>query len=53
MNVTYQRLVYADDVDLQGINQDTIKKIFMRQHTAVRNQNISAENKYSNIWKRL
>jgi len=26
MNVTYRRLVYADDADLQGINQDTRKK---------------------------
>jgi len=26
MNVTYRRLVYADDADLKGINQDTRKK---------------------------
>ena len=26
MNVTYRRLVYADDADLQGINRDTRKK---------------------------
>jgi hypothetical protein len=54
MNVTYLRLVYADDDDLQGINQDTRKKKpFMRQHNAGKIHNVSADNTFSNTWERL